>query len=422
MRFFKNILVIISALLFVVCVGIDGWYLYVFYYAPDKLIDNTYEVGLQVLEDGTTDYFAKIKYHSNRNENGLECFDVQFNYLLDENKTAFFSQGLQFVGNTKTDKIDWQYYVDANFTKVEMSYVADSWYNQDRNYGFFGSYRTKDVTSKVYNYASGNSYKTTTISTNPINNDSVFKIQLGDDLFNMKFKGTSTEMEDDNFVYKEYGGYSFYFFWGVDNYNYYYAYYDSYYFSKLLYDAVKTLKPGTKQAFVFEFGDIFNYYKYDASKGSYSDTALKNADSVIENLKSYYSIYVEVVDDGVQKASDSLFNMVHGNANYNTTGQYDVDDYFVGRTVLKCDIYDFEFLNIIDNYYALKLKNSFIESYNENRDVLVLSIHIDLDVLKEKNIEFIGFADDSGLEKFVVLDCYTTETVNGEIQRVEVQL
>ena len=68
------------------------------------------------------------------------------------------------------------------------------------------------------------------------------------------------------------------------------------------------------------------------------------------------------------------------------------------------------------------MKNSFIESYNENRDVLVLSIHIDLDVLKEKNIEFIGFADDSGLEKFVVLDCYTTETVNGEIQRVEVQL
>ncbi len=95
MRFFKNILVIISALLFVVCVGIDGWYLYVFYYAPDKLIDNTYEVGLQVLEDGTTDYFAKIKYHSNRNENGLECFDVQFNYLLDENKTAFFHQNGQ---------------------------------------------------------------------------------------------------------------------------------------------------------------------------------------------------------------------------------------------------------------------------------------------------------------------------------------
>ena len=32
---------------------------------------------------------------------------------------------------------------------------------------------------------------------------------------------------------------------------------------------------------------LFNYYQYDPQKGSYSDTAMKNADSVIQGMKSY---------------------------------------------------------------------------------------------------------------------------------------
>lgn len=417
----KKLGIVLLTLVMLGCVVIDSWYAYVTFFAPDKLVDNTYEVGLQVLEDETTDYFIKIKYHSNKNKNGLECLDIQFNYLLDESQTAFFSQGLQYVANTKEDKINWQYYVDESFSKVEIGYVADSWYKQDRYYGFFGSYRLTESTSKVFNYASPDGYNTTTLSTNPINNDSLFKIQLGTDLFNMKFKGADTQMQDNNFIYKEYGGYSFYLLWGVDNYNYYYTYYDSYYFSKLIYDAMTTLKPGTQHAFVFEFGDLFNYYQYDPQKGSYSDTAMKNADSVIQGMKSYYSIYVEVSDDGVKNASDSLFNMLQGNANY-TTGEVITNDYFVGRTIVNCDISCFNLVQVIDNYYALKLKQEFIDFYLPTKDISVLSVAIDLDLLRAQGIEFYGFTKDSGLNQFGVFECFTTETKNGQSIKTEVKI
>ena len=66
MNIAKKIIFCILSILLIVCIGINVWYLYVYLYGADKVISNTFEVGLQKLKDGSdTKYFVEINYLSN---------------------------------------------------------------------------------------------------------------------------------------------------------------------------------------------------------------------------------------------------------------------------------------------------------------------------------------------------------------------
>ena len=100
----KKILIISLTILLLICAFINIWYLYIRMFGVQKVVSSTFEVGLQSLkneENPDTKYFIEINYLSNQAQNGDEVFEIKFNYMLDENQSAFYSQGLQFVAKSK---------------------------------------------------------------------------------------------------------------------------------------------------------------------------------------------------------------------------------------------------------------------------------------------------------------------------------
>lgn len=415
-KVFKGIGIALFILIVLASIAIDVWFIYVNNYAPKKIIENTYEIGMQETTDGDKKHFIEVRYNSNENNNGYETLDIKLNYMLDETENDFYSQGIQFVAGDENEKIDWQYLVDDSMPYVSWS--EGSWYNFRNNknfYGYFGTYFADN-----YNYSSSNDYETSTISTNEITDETSFKIQLGDELYKMKFKGSTNDIYgDENLHAQEYGCSNFL---GNQRYNNYYYYQNIYSFAYKIYQAVQSLENGTKSSMIFEFCDMFDYYKYDAGTGQYSSTAYQNIDILEQEFKSYYAIYVEKVADGARKASDSLFNAVAGNANFNITGETSGDDYFVGKNIINCNIYSFEYVLVGDNYFSLKLNDAFMQAYSSQAGKIALRIEIDLDELKKKNINFYGFTNDSGLDKFEIVECYTLETINDEVVKTEVDV
>lgn len=414
----KTLLIVLCAILFLACAFIDVWYVYVVLYGEVKQVVNTYEVGLQTLEDGSdTKYFIEVEYYSNENKNGYECFEIKFNYLLDEDKNAFYSQGLQYVANSIDDKI--------SLNLVNTSIKSDHHWGALGNYydrNLFYSYVPGDTTS-FYNYASGNDYDTTILSTNPVGDGSYFRIQLDKDLFLMKFKSSYRENRNPSDYSQELDIDADYYSpaiycWYKDS---DYLLYDYSYFAQLLYNAMGSISNGTQSAAVFEFGNIFDYYAYDENLGTYDNQPIEDTTKVITDISSYYSIYVRKHADGIQKASQSLFNCVQGSSTFNISNDYAEDDYFIGRTIIDCDIYDFDYINIAEGYCLLSLKDSFVDYYSQYSDDISLSICIDLDRLSELNIKFYGFDTNSNLNKFSIYECYTQQVIDGEVVKTEVQ-
>lgn len=413
------LVVVIIAILTAACLAIDCWFLYIKLYGDVKLPTHTYEVGLQKTSEGDTKYFVEVEYYSNENKNGLECFEIKFNYLLDERQENFYSQGLQLVADTKDDSIKLSLTEDGANKEFAYWDAGGNHYNRD----VFYNYKTEE-NSKLFNYASGNDYSTTTISTNPLGDKSYFRIQLGEQLYLMKFKSSYRETRDPetyaDFISKRSYSPAIYCWFNDSN----YIVYDYTYFMNLLYTALSsdTLANGTQSAMLFEFGNIFDYYEYDEVNKVYKMQPLEDTTKVQKQITSYYSILVKKHADGIQKASQSLFNCVQGSSTFNIAEDYTKDDYFIGRTIVTVDNKDFDYIKVTNNYYKLQLKESFINEYKSFGDKIVLSVQIDLDELTEKNINFLGLMENSGLKNFEILECYTTQTKDGEIVKTEVQI
>lgn len=403
----KKLLIILLSIIYTLCLGINIWYLLVLNIGEKKVVSDTYEVGVQTITkvDGTEEskYFIEVNYMA-------DMFEIKFNYLLDENQTAFYSQGLQFLPD-ENGEMTFHYRRNPD-TRVLHStsgwwFTYKEVYNQYVDGALWGSHQ--------YNYMSGNDYKDCLDSTNPISNDSFFKIQIGDEIYGMKFKGHNVGFNQTNYtnVTDQISSPSYTMeLWDVRN--YYSA--DFVYFAELLYNSCATLENGTNHAIAFEFGDLFEYYEYN-DDGVYSTKAVSidKASSIERAIKSYYSILVHKNENKVSKSSDSIFNCVAGNTGWNMSEDIVSEDYFIGRTISNVTILDFDFVNIAGNSYALKLNERYLNYVHDISDKIVLDVLIDLDYFKENNYEFKGFTADSGLNNFNVLQCRTAETINGNI-------
>jgi len=240
LRMFSSI---ILALLFLACIGINAWYVYILYFGPDKVVSDTFEVGLQTLEDGNTKYFAEVLLHRNSNNDGLHTFEIKYNYLVDENRNMFYSQGQQF---TTTDGSLFDY----SLTDLTTKTTEPGWYSAVKE----NEYKNKFVVNsnaEYYNYSSSDDYKTTLISSNPIGKDTRFKIMLADEIYFMTFKNEYKEIDRKGPYYE------FNLVYGFNYYNVYYSYIDNLYFANILYNSLGALDSGTSQAVLFEFGDLF---------------------------------------------------------------------------------------------------------------------------------------------------------------------
>lgn len=390
----KIALTVIASILFIFCLAIDIGYIYIKYFSGEKkLVSSTFNLSFQTLADGETQKpFIEVKYYSNAKKNGIELLDVKYNYYMDESKESFYSQGVQYYGtDTRSISEDFTWFVkdtkqDDDFTVKKKK----SWGDHNIYYKWWGRFTPSNMEA----YQSYDDYNTTSLSTNPVDSDTFFKIEIDDQIYGLKFKSNYHIMGTDNYlgreklytksylvVYKHY--------WAD-----YYAYYDYSYFNKLLFNSIKSMSPGTDQYVVFEFGDLFDYYVYNDNvytlvvKESYYDQAKKYntgtsiikdstglIDKVSKEVKSYFAIKVSISEDGAQRASDSMFHMIKGSGNYVVPGLTEevenYDDYYIGRSIIDLSLDDFEMAIINDSCY-LSLRQATRDKWYDYRDKIKL--------------------------------------------------
>lgn len=398
----KVTLISVFVILMIACLGIDFWYLYILNHGSNKVVSSTYKVGLQTTTNGDSKYFVEVNSYNN-------MFEVKFNYLLDETQTAFYSQGIQIFSDSN-DGIGFYHKVDED-SKAKTS-SSGWWFWKETSYKVFVNITGIGPNQDVYNYASGDNWSTVINSANPITSDSRFKIQLGNDLYLMEFKGEKYSSFDKLNYFSSEGSSSE---WYEE-----YAYYDVNFFVYKLFESIQTLPYGTNQAVIFEFGDMFNYYKH-IEDSVYSSEPLKDTELVKRDMKSYYSIKVSKHDGNAEKSSDSIMNTLNGSQNYNSSNIIS-NDYFIGRTIIETNLSHFNFVNVTETSVALKLREDFIECYTQDKykDKIYLSVLIDLDKLAEDGKTFLGFTADNGLSNFTIISCQTVETIDGELVYSEV--
>lgn len=399
----KITLMIILTLTFIVCATIDIWYLVILKEKDKHILSYTFEVGQQTLADGSASkYFIEVEYNSNEDGSGLEEFGIKFNYMLDENQTAFYSQALQYVAN-EGSSIQFKTYTQVSVNKEKTKNNWLGWTTTYLDYVKSVGVLPEDGIER-FNYMSSDDYETPVLSTNPINENTAFKIQIGETLYLMKFKGAVAQSEKYGLKQNV--------FWGV-NYKKYFDNYDVDYFAGVLFNSVKSLKNGTNRVIAFEFGDLFDYYELNPESGKYDKKVDPDKFKALTmDVKSYYSILVNKSASGVKSAGESMFNMVAGNSGY-SDGSGNMQDYFIGRSIINVTLDNFTKVKLDDKNVALKLKDSFVADYEKYSEKIKLNILIDLDKLEKLN--FVGFTKDSQLSKFQVQDCQTVQTIDGQL-------
>lgn len=395
------------------------WYGYIAIFGGEKFTSSTFHLNQLKDVEGNVENILKIKYYSNANKNGLECFDLKFSYFTDENQEQIYYQGMQYIANSKTDKIQW--YTPENIIgnngllyQAELADAYDS-YEIKENKGFLGittstyfaGYVSPFVNSKTtgrYAYQSLSDSFDTLISTNPLDEESYLTLQAGEELIYLKFKSHGYAHEKGKYLdeYKPIGECKLDYFFSRGNIKYY-ENFGIDYLSYQIYNAIQTLPAGTKGQRIIELSDVFKYYKCDADKSVGTEISSKDHDLIKNYMKTYFAFEVEVSADGLQEADDSMFKSAHGSPSYKldgATGEH--GDYFTGRPIIELNHTHFDKVLIKGNNYAFKLREDILNAYLPYRKQIALKVVIDQNELSQEGITYIGFTADSGLENFVI--------------------
>lgn len=398
----KIISIILLSIVTVICLGLDAWYLYILKNGEDKVISDTFVVGEQTVsrldemtgeETTETKYFCEVNIYD-------DVYEVKFNNLLDETKKYFYSQGIQFIANeneidfsatygtiVKTEKISPTSNFLTSLLVGEKEVISNRLLtNISYNNLTYKTYAT-DINSNSYN------------STNPVTDNYFFKIDLNGEIYGMEFNKDYSEFsQDSNLFLGTKSELSFelaLFRRGIVNKIYHeFRTPDVFFFAEEIYNAVinSTLKEGSNEKVVYmEFPDIFNYYKF--IDGQYVEDKVQTdlASKITAKIKNYYGIKINYHEGKINNASQSLFGMVEGNANY-INGDVITSDYHTGKTLLKLNENHFEWVATSNSgEYIFKLSDSFKQIYKDyNTSDLLLYTEFSEDYLNDCNITLIG--------------------------------
>jgi len=380
----KKFFIIALSLLYCICLTPIVWYSILYFTAPEKVASQTYNVGSQTITtiDGNTvnDYFCEVNIYD-------DVYELKFTSLLDETKTGIYQQGIQFVPNS-SGNFDFNGNYNTEYNKIQTSETTT--YSEGilmwKVTGFMTNYDVV-LTDKnydnfsVYNYASADQFQTTIKDLNPINLNTSFKLILDDDIYLMRFNGNKAVVNNDE-VEKA----KFYLndttdeYYGKNSRELYFDFLSNYracditYFAELLYNSIQTLPKGTDQAILFQFGDLFDYYAYDESSGSYLETTISSDEyaNVIADIKSNYAIKVNIHEGNIPSAKQSIFGQYKGSANY-TTEDMTKTDYLYGNTLLNLDENDF----YINENQELILSDEFVSENEKYINSVELKVVID---------------------------------------------
>lgn len=400
----KKALTICVAIFCLVCVGLIAWYAIIELYMPEKIISNRKEIDLQIAESGEENPLIEVKYYKNASGDGLEMFEVRWNSFSSESQEDFDTIVFQYVNEDSA--MQWEEYINENYTYLYEEHDRALWATITYAYSQ-SSFKTN---GEEYKYVSTDDGYT------PLSNDDIdlkerfLRVQIGDSLYMMQPIGLNY---DANYITN--GGNYYYHRSNFMGDTYYWSYYakDYEYISHLLFERVQGLASGTSHYYKFEFGDLFNFYEYDEDAASYVGEQITgtNLSKVVEVAETDCVIKIDVTNVGAKTASDSLIGAVRGNQAFNLTGEIETGNYYYGRQVVKLDTLNFDFVQVYQNTYALKLKEEVIAVLEPHKELVVLEITIDLSVFDQLGYSYFGFTEDSGLEDFVV---YKVNTINSQ--------
>lgn len=394
----KLTFIILVSILTALCLAVDIWALWIYFFAPQKIVSKTYMVDFQTTEDGDKEPFVELKYFSNANKNGYEALDLKFNFMLDENQSSLYSQGIQYVAQNseQSNSLNFNFYADTSTRDKEPYDTTTSWGNTKRYYNGFGTWLVNSNFDK-FEYQSFDNYETTSNSTNPIDLNASFKIELGEgNLYMLKFRAFNDYVDTKVSAEKreQYLTKSFVqtreenvdwnvFSSSTDIVSYHYMY-DVNYLTKLLFDSLEPIKKGSSQVLVYDLPDVFDYFKY--VDGQYSDEREIDSLKLEQQVKNYYTIKVTVLDDGIQKSDESLFNCVKGSASFNLTNDYSSNEFYVGRSVIHATFENFDLVERDDGTFDIVLNSEFLNKYEKYKSKIYLNLILDYKPYENKGL------------------------------------
>lgn len=414
----KIISMSILTILLLVCLGLDVWHGWIRFFAPAKEIHNTYLIGRQTVKQmdivtGEDVEVSKPFFEVNVFNNG---FELKINEVFDETQTGFYSRGLQYIAkngkeftfvikpwdstlealmNANKD-IDitkhYTYLKDVGTREHTYNYTGEFVVNigKFKRYEYCNHYYTqkklysaKSFTNiNFYEYASalGTEFVESTI--NPINEDTTFKLQIGDKIYGMKLKYDALGLTDDNLIgsndthIRYEGDFKQYEYFNVDE---YYRAFDIHYLAESIYDSVNGIAKGTSKDIVLRFGDYFEYFVFDGQ--TYNDkVTIEMKNKLIEYVNSNFLIRVNVFDTNLNSSEKSFFSYYKGNQNVSEEDiEETVTDYTLAKSIKLVTIKDFEWIETnVSGEYIFKLSEDFKSRNEFKRDLILLNIKIDI--------------------------------------------
>ena len=441
-RTLKITVIFFSCLLFLCCVGIIAWYAYIDTFASDRMTVTTVNPSILQKADGTSKYIIEVNYKTNANKNGLETFDINLNYFTDETRENIYSHGVQYVSNSINNKIEWitfDKYEEFLNNEFEINKGNLSQILEDEKfvevYNYINNAQTTYTLKNTGKWIFNNPYKATYVkpilniidssryeyqslegqdytgATNIITKDSLFTLSLPNEnseeveLIYMQFKGDNYlswknfEEKSDVFINDENKiGQS-----GRTN---YYNNYSIDWLAYTLYENInKELPLGTNGTYTFEFADdVFRFFKVNEDNSVGDEILSEDRDLVINRIKTYFTIKINISADGAKNSKDSIFGLLHGSTNYSVDGSTsEAGNYFQGKQIVNVDLYDFTLVNITENYYAIKLNDKFLQQYLPYSKQIYLSINIDRNIFTNNNLIYAGLTKDCGLDNFKII-------------------
>lgn len=363
----KRITIISTVLLCLLSILSITFYAIITFLLPEKITDDTvYSNALKNVTDENEQFVLNVNYYTNENNNGVKLFEVKINNYIDTDTATtdnpvVYSKGVQFVGD-----------VDCSFTSPKFT-----------SYGVLSStflswYEVKSKNATCYYDTQNNVSARSTVK---LDDDSQFRISIGDDVYLMAFYGTDT--------YKTVN----YPFWT----KIYQEKYDLSYLIGSLYNIADSVDFGSGQI-TQDFGKLFKFKKFE--NGAYggewlsSETVMNG--KLQKNFYDYFTINLHKYKDGATKASDSLFKIINYNANFEIVDKSKADDYFNGSQIIVLIEKNFVF-TLVDSSakkYKLELSEN-TKKYLDEHPNNAVSVALDTEKLSALGIETFDVSIDS---------------------------
>ena len=358
MEIAKKLLNILIIFLSVVSVVFIGCFAYFKLSSTDIFTNQTSTYATSVTDPMTGEELSPLsaRYYQNYNNTGKEVVEFQIRAYSDQNKSAIYRRGFQYIIDTENGNELWYY-----DTYDRVSWESGHKYNEENDAGQLREAYFIELDGEVVGVRMDGTYQT---KTHKVNGGNIAgNILLGPVwwIFNGFYQDLSEDVVETH-------------------------YYTMEEFMQTLANIIKSSTAGTGDYTlpVIDLGDFLHLYEVDEN-GTVSDTPI----GVGGQINSYFTMDVHFDKRGMTYAGQSMFGIVANDPEFNISGiDYDAE-YWKTTTVYNLNESDFDVRYStadLGYYYALSA-----ETINELKNFENLDINIVFDISNIENVNVLGF-------------------------------